>query len=113
MLAELRWIAVHDDFPLAGYIDAVALHAGRPLRVLHRINEIPTTIALLAVCDCAALLPRHTTPDTQGAIELHTVDGLRLERHVEALVRPERLARPAVRATLTRLRELATATSSR
>lgn len=113
VLAELSWIAVHDDFPLAGYIDAVALHAGRPLRVLYRINEFPTTIALLAASDCAALLPRHTIPETHGAIELHAVDGLRLERHVEALVRPERLARPAVRATLTRLRELATSTSSR
>lgn len=89
---------------------ALLLPHPRPLRVVHRINEIPTTIALLAASDCAALLPRHTISDTHGTIGLHTVDGLRLERHVEALVRPERLARPAVRAVLARLRELATAT---
>lgn len=113
VLTGLDWIAVHEDYPLATYLHLLAAHADRPLRVRHRINEFPTVVEMLAATDCAALLPRHTAPKDGSGIVLRALPGIRLVRHVDALVRTERLARPAVRETVARLQQLAARTHPR
>lgn len=109
VLADLEWITVHDDYPLATYTNSMAAYCGHELNIAHRINDFPTVLAVLARTDCAALLPRHTHPSLDSAVTLLPLPGLPLVRHVDALTRTDRLARASVRRTLARLRDLASA----
>ena len=103
------WIGVPQGFPLDRILTALATTAGNPARVRHRSVNFQLAERLVATGHGVALLPRHTTA-------LHAVPGLvllpvtdvRLRRHVEALVHPERGVRRAVRAVLTELTAEAT-----
>ncbi|MGW3490383.1 LysR family transcriptional regulator [Streptomyces sp. NPDC001054] len=89
------WIAVHDGFPILATLDAVATVAGRPLRLVHRVNEFTVSAALVAEGGGLALLPRWTVP-AQAGVVLRPLDGVHALRNVDVLHRPERTARRAV-----------------
>jgi DNA-binding transcriptional LysR family regulator len=96
------WIGVHEGFPLLAPLEAIAATSGRPLRIVHRVNEFSVVAALVSAGAGVALLPRHTAPVPRGLVLRPLVD-LAPARHVDALVRPERARRRSVADVLGRL----------
>lgn len=111
-LLEAEWVSVQDGFPLVSALQAIAVHAGKPLNVTHRINEFFIAAAIVSAGSAIALMPRHTASPPQGSgIVLKPIHDLPLARHVDILCRPEALHRTAVQKVITTL-QLSTAINS-
>jgi DNA-binding transcriptional LysR family regulator len=101
------WITVHDGFPLMSTIEAIGAAANQRLELVHRVNEFTVVAELVAAGAGIALMPRWTArrhPD----VVLRPLRGVHARRHIDALHRPERTARQAVRTVLTELQRAAT-----
>ncbi|MFF3904688.1 LysR family transcriptional regulator [Streptomyces sp. NPDC001848] len=105
-VADEPWITVHDGFPVMATIEAIAAAAGRRLRLVHRINEFAVVAEAVAAGGGIALMPRWTMRP-HPALVLRPIDGVQARRHIDALCRPERTARTAVRTVLAELRRAA------
>lgn len=105
-VADEPWITVHDGFPVMATIDAIAAAAGRRLHLAHRINEFAVVAEAVAAGGGLALMPRWTMR-RHPALTLRPLSGVQARRHIDALYRPERTARTAVRTVLTELRRAA------
>lgn len=107
-LVGTTWISTHAGFSPADMLDAVAAAAGHPMRVVHRINDFSTAAAMVSEGRHLALLPRHTVhiPASQDVV-LRPLEGLQTVRHVDMLVRPERVVHKAVAIVIDALREIA------
>lgn len=104
-LVGQSWIAVHAGFPLEPAIDALASAAGRPLNIVHRINDFAVACACLAVGRNIALMPRHlAAPSSASNVVLRPLAGMELGRDIDLLARPDVLQRRAVRAVVEQLR---------
>ncbi|MGW4948562.1 LysR family transcriptional regulator [Actinoplanes sp. NPDC004185] len=101
------WISVREGFPIEGVLTAIAAAAGRPLDVVHRVNEFTVVAAIVAAGGGLALLPGYTSRPEPGVV-LRPLADLPVGRHIDVLARPESLHRVAVRAVLDALREIAT-----
>lgn len=103
-LLEEKWVSVQDGYPLESALQAIAVHAGKPLNVTHRINEFFIAAAIVSAGSAIALMPRHTAPPRSGSgIVLKPIHDLPLARHVDILCRPEALHRTAVQKVATTL----------
>ncbi|NBM18128.1 LysR family transcriptional regulator [Streptomyces sp. GC420] len=111
-VADQPWITVHDGFPLMATIEAIGAAANRPLDVVHRINEFTVVAEAVAAGGGLALMPRWTTRPHPEVV-LRPLDGVHARRHIDALHRPERTARRAVRTVLAELVGAAAAIRSR
>jgi DNA-binding transcriptional LysR family regulator len=105
-VADEPWITVHEGFPVLATIEAIAAAAGRRLHLAHRINEFSVVAEVVAAGGGIALMPRWTTRP-HPALVLRPLSGAQARRHIDALYRPERTARTAVRTVLTELRRAA------
>jgi DNA-binding transcriptional LysR family regulator len=105
-VADEPWITAHDGFPVVATIDAIATAAGRRLRLVHRINEFAVVAEAVAAGGGLALMPRWTTRP-HPALVLKPLSGVRARRQIDALHRPERTARKAVRTVLAELHRAA------
>ncbi|MEU6648332.1 LysR family transcriptional regulator [Streptomyces sp. NPDC046900] len=105
-VADEPWITVHDGFPVMATIEAIAAAAGRRLRLAHRINEFAVVAEAVAAGGGIALMPRWTMRP-HPALVLRPIGGVQARRHIDALYRPERTARRAVRTVLAELRRAA------
>ncbi|MGW1951237.1 LysR family transcriptional regulator [Streptomyces sp. NPDC001920] len=105
-VADEPWITVHDGFPVLAVIEAVAAAAGRRLRLAHRINEFAVVSEVVAAGGGIALMPRWTMRP-HPALVLRPLSGVQARRHIDALYRPERTARTAIRTVLAELRRAA------
>jgi DNA-binding transcriptional LysR family regulator len=105
-VADQPWITVHDGVPLMATIEAIATAAGRRLHLVHRINEFAVVAEAVAAGGGLALMPRWTTRP-HPALVLKPLSGVQARRHIDALHRPERTARKAVRTVLTELQHAA------
>ncbi|WP_328767919.1 LysR family transcriptional regulator [Streptomyces sp. NBC_00286] len=105
-VADQPWITVHDGFPLMATIEAIATAAGQRLQLAHRINEFAVVAEAVAAGGGLALMPRWTTRPHPDLV-LKPLTGVRARRRIDALYRPERTARKAVRAVLTELHRAA------
>ncbi|WLW51405.1 LysR family transcriptional regulator [Streptomyces sp. YU58] len=105
-VADEPWITVHDGFPVMATIEAIAAAAGRRLHLAHRINEFAVAAEAVAAGGGLALMPRWTSR-RHPALVLRPLSGVQARRHIDALYRPERTARKAVRTVLTELRRAA------
>jgi DNA-binding transcriptional LysR family regulator len=105
-VADEPWITVHDGFPVMATIEAIAAAAGRRLRLAHRINEFAVVAEAVAAGGGIALMPRWTMRP-HPALVLRPIGGVQARRHIDALYRPERTARTAVRTVLAELRRAA------
>ncbi|KTS02319.1 LysR family transcriptional regulator [Microbacterium testaceum] len=107
-LADERWVSVHPGFPLAGVLDHLAAHLGRPLDIAHRINEFSVTAEVVRAGAAIAVLPRTTgLPPAVDGLVLRPLADVALVRHVDALARPDALAYASVRSVLRALRTVA------
>ena len=105
-LADQEWIAVREGFPVAGMLHALAVLSGAPARVTHRINDFHVVADLVTAGHGVSLLPRYTFAGHPG-LRLVPLTGIRPERRVEALLRPDRAERLVVRRVLDELLALA------
>ncbi|MFE9093445.1 LysR family transcriptional regulator [Streptomyces sp. NPDC007264] len=105
-VADERWITVHEGFPVMATIEAIAAAAGRRLHLAHRINEFAVVAEAVAAGGGIALMPRWTMRP-HPALVLRPLSGVQARRHIDALCRPERTARTAVRTVLAELRRAA------
>ncbi|MET9971158.1 LysR substrate-binding domain-containing protein, partial [Streptomyces sp. NPDC006356] len=105
-VADEPWITVHDGFPVLAVIEAIAAAAGRRPHLAHRINEFAVVAEAVAAGGGIALIPRWTMRP-HPALVLKPLSGVQARRHIDALYRPERTARTAVRTVLTELRHAA------
>ncbi|MFI7019018.1 LysR family transcriptional regulator [Streptomyces sp. NPDC050164] len=105
-VADEPWITVHEGFPVLATIEAIAAAAGRRLHLAHRINEFSVVAEAVAAGGGIALMPRWTTRP-HPALVLRPLSGAQARRHIDALYRPERTARTAVRTVLAELRRAA------
>jgi DNA-binding transcriptional LysR family regulator len=105
-VADEPWIAVHEGFPVRATLEAIAAAAGRRLHVAHTINEFTVAAEAVAAGGGIALMPRWTMRP-HPALVLRPLSGVQARRHIDALYRPERTARKAVRTVLTELRRAA------
>jgi DNA-binding transcriptional LysR family regulator len=105
-VAHEPWITVHDGFPLMATIEAIGAAAGR--------NDFGDNGELVDAMDQVeamvgggiALMPRWTAR-RHPAVVLRPLRGVHARRHIDALHRPERTARQAVRTVLTTLQQAA------
>jgi DNA-binding transcriptional LysR family regulator len=98
------WIGVPPDYPLDRVLMAMAVRAGAAPRVVHRTTHLPLIENLVASGHGVALLPRHTSRErSAGRFVLLPLTDVRAGRRIEALLRPERAARLAVRVVLDEL----------
>jgi DNA-binding transcriptional LysR family regulator len=111
-VAAYPWVTVHDGFPLLATVEALAAAAGRRLDVVHRVNEFTVAAEVVAAGGVLALMPRWTRPHHPDVV-LRPLRGVHAHRHIDALHRPERAARRAVRAVLAELPRAAAAIRAR
>ncbi|MET9271890.1 LysR family transcriptional regulator [Kribbella sp. NPDC003557] len=102
-VAHEPWITVHDGFPLMATIEAIGAAANHRLELVHRVNEFTVVAELVAAGAGLALMPRWTARP-HPAVALRPLRDVHTRRHIDALYRPERAARQAVRTVLTELR---------
>ncbi|MFD3497230.1 LysR family transcriptional regulator [Streptomyces sp. NPDC058676] len=105
-VADEPWITVHEGFPVRATIEAIAAAAGRRLHLAHTINEFSVAAEAVAAGGGIALMPRWTSRP-HPALVLRPLSGVQASRHIDALHRPERAARRAVRTALTELQRAA------
>ncbi|GLY30814.1 LysR family transcriptional regulator [Kineosporia sp. NBRC 101731] len=98
-VSDQPWIAVHEGFPLLAPLEAIAAAAGRPLTIVHRINDLTVAASLVTAGAGIALMPRYTAPVLPDLV-LRPLAGMQLARHVDALVRPESALRTTVSSVL-------------
>jgi DNA-binding transcriptional LysR family regulator len=101
-----QWIAVREGFPVAAVLEAVAVSSGTTPRIAHRLNDFHLVAALVAGGHGVALLPRYTF-DRHPGLRLLPLVGVRAERRIDALLRPDRAERLVVRRVLDELITLA------
>lgn len=105
-LADVEWISVHTDFPLADSINRISALGSWEAVIRHHVNDFAVVAALLPASDCAALLPRYTGQPYLGhRIRLRPLaPELEIQRRIDVLARPETLRRTAVQTVLAALR---------
>ncbi|WP_120003245.1 LysR family transcriptional regulator [Nesterenkonia muleiensis] len=90
------WIGVPHRYPFDSIPVAIEQLTGRSIRRVVRLRDNHLVEALVAQGQGVALLPRFTTRARDGVV-LRPLTGVRAERAIVALSRPDRHARLAVR----------------
>jgi DNA-binding transcriptional LysR family regulator len=100
-VVDETWIGVPEGYPIDRVLTATAAATDVPPAVAFRTIHLPVIEALVAAGHGIALLPRYTSRTrAPGRFHLATLADVRAGRHIEALVRPDRAVRPAVRTVL-------------
>jgi DNA-binding transcriptional LysR family regulator len=96
-----RWLGVPVGFPIDQALIAMAARTDVVPDVAYRTMHLAALENLVAAGHGIALLPRYTSRTrAAGRFHLAVLGDVRAGRHVEALVRPDRAVRPAVRVVL-------------
>jgi len=104
-VVEHPWVGVPEGYPLDRVLTGTALRTGVTPTVVFRSLHLPLLENMVAAGHGLALLPRHTSrARVAGRVHLARLDDLRAGRHVEALMRPDRASRLAVRTVVDELR---------
>ena len=99
------WISVPEGYPIDRVLVSMALQSGVAPEVVHRTVHLPLIENLVAAGHGVALVPRHTSASrAPGRFHLATLENVRAGRHLEALMRPDRAVRPAVRTVVDEIR---------
>src|SRR5690606_17728838 len=86
-------------------LQAISVATGTPVRITQRVRDNRLVEALVAGSEQLAILPRFTTPAGSGVV-LRPVEGVPIQRHLSALMRPDAAQRSAVRHVVTALRAI-------
>ncbi len=102
------WIGVPRGFPYDAVLEQVVAVTGEPVRIAQRISENAIVEALVAAGHGIAILPRFTTREHENGLVTRPLTGIRAQRDIFALLRPDRFERPSVRLVVQALRDEAT-----
>ena len=107
-----KWIGVPDDFPYDRILNRIEAITGREADVVQRFVDNSIVEAVVAAGHGIAILPRFTTRDRENGLVTRPLVGVRSERVIWAIMRPERAVRPSVRLVVDALRDEAAAVVS-
>lgn len=100
-VVDETWIGVPEDYPIDRVLTALAAASDTPPSVAFRTIHLPVIENLVAAGHGIALVPRYTSGTrAAGRFRLATLADVRAGRRIEALARPDRAVRPAVRTVL-------------
>ncbi|WP_440711088.1 LysR family transcriptional regulator [Herbiconiux sp. YIM B11900] len=100
-----RWIGVPWGYPFERAIQDISTAAGTPMNVVQRFGDTRVTEAFVANGLGIAILPCYTAGGAyRSEIVLKNLRGVVSERHIFALMRPDRAERLAVRTVVDALR---------
>lgn len=104
-VAHEPWIGVPAGFPFDTVRIAIENRCGCELRVVQRVKDNRLVEALVAAGFGCALLPRFTTRPRLGVTTVPLV-GVRADRRIIAIARPDRLERAAAAVVLNHLQAI-------
>jgi DNA-binding transcriptional LysR family regulator len=96
-VANETWIGVPVDYPFDRILVDISATVGHALRVTQRLRDNGIVEALVAAGHGIAILPRYTTREHENGLVTRPLVGVRTERLVSILMRPDRAERPSVR----------------
>lgn len=98
------WIGVPVGYPLDLALTAISVQSGRPAKVVFRTQHLGLIERLVSTGHGISLLPRHSSLyRSAGRFALIPLAGVRAGRQIEALMRPDRAERGAIRVVLSAL----------
>ncbi|MEV7392780.1 LysR family transcriptional regulator [Streptomyces sp. NPDC091215] len=107
-LVDVPFVSTHTGFSPADLLESIAASVGRPMHVVHRINDFTTAAAMVAQGNLVALLPRYTAaPPKESGVTLRPLGGVRALRNIDVLMRPEHAVRRGVSVVRQSLRQIA------
>jgi len=98
------WIGSPVGFPFDQVLQQVSVANGTPARVSQRFLDNGIMESIVAGGHGIAILPRYTTRDHENGLVTRPLTGIRSERIIVALLRPDRAERPSVRVVIDALR---------
>lgn len=102
------WVATREGFPLTGVVHALAALSGAAPTIGHRVNEFFVAAEIVRSGRAIAVMPRITArPLAVDGMVLRPLAGITMTRHVDALARPDAMARRAVQRVVSSLVQVA------
>jgi len=98
------WIGSPDGFPFDRVVRQIEAVNGSPAHVSQRFLDNGIMEAIVAGGHGIAILPRYTTRDHENGLVTRPLSGVKAQRLVTALMRPDRAERPSVRVVIDALR---------
>ena len=103
-----NWIGNPDGFPFDRILQRIEAISGQEAHRVQRLIDNSIVEALVASGHGIAILPRFTTRDRENGLVTRPLVGVRSERVIWAIMRPDRAVRPSVRLVVEALRAEAT-----
>jgi DNA-binding transcriptional LysR family regulator len=100
-----RWIGVPDSLPFDRILQRIEAITGLQADVVQRFADNGIAESMVGAGHGIAILPRFTTRDHENGLVTRPLAGIRSERVIWAIQRPEVVARPSVRLVLQALRD--------
>jgi len=98
------WIGSPEGFPFDRIVRQVEAINGSPARVSQRFTDNGIMESIVAAGHGIAILPRYTTRDHENGLVTRPLTGVKSQRVISALLRPDRAERPSVRVVVDALR---------
>ncbi|MET0302522.1 MAG: LysR family transcriptional regulator [Microbacteriaceae bacterium] len=108
-VVDETWIGVPPGFPYDKILSRIEAITGHQARVTQRFLDNSIVESVVAAGHGIAILPRYTTRDRENGLITRPLTGLRSERVIWAILRPDRAERPSVRLVIDALRAEAAA----
>jgi DNA-binding transcriptional LysR family regulator len=103
-LVDVTWVGVPLGFPYDRILREIEIINGSPARIGQRFLDNGIVEAIVAAGHGIAILPRYTTRDHENGLVTRPLSGVRTNRRISALMRPDRAERPSVRLVVEALR---------
>lgn len=100
-----RWIGVPDSLPFDRILQRIEAITGLQANVVQRFADNGIAESMVAGGHGIAILPRFTTRDHENGLVTRPLAGIRSERVIWAIQRPEVAVRPSVRLVIQALRD--------
>lgn len=103
-VVDENWISNPDGFPFDRVLQRIEALTGREAHRVQRLMDNTIVEAVVAAGHGIAILPRFTTRDRENGLVTRPLVGVRSERIIWAIMRPDRAVRPSVRLVVEALR---------
>lgn len=100
-----QWVGVPRDLPFDRILQRIEAITGQQADVVQRFSDNGIAEAMVAAGHGIAILPRYTTRGHENGLVTRPLTGIRSERVIWALERPEVAVRPSVRIVIQALRD--------
>ena len=108
-VVDENWIGTHEGYPFDRILQRIEVLTGHEAHIVQRFVDNSIVEVLVAAGHGIAILPRFTTRDRENGLVTRPLMGVRSERGIWAIMRPDRAVRPSVRLVVDALVAEATA----